>query len=79
MTLPPGARYHWSPGQCDDLGPYKDFSNSTSASFPRDIAPSSRYLNGTYNAHVFTAETVRLIRANGGRRGERDRGFRRLT
>jgi hypothetical protein len=59
--------YHWSPGQCDNRGPYVDFSNSTHTLYPNDISPSSRYLNGTYNAHVFTDEAKRLIRANGGK------------
>lgn len=59
--------YHWSPGQCDHEGPYIDFSNSSKALYPNDIAPGSRYLNGSYNAHVFTTEAVRLIRANGGK------------
>lgn len=52
--------YHWSPQQCDDNGPYIDFSNST-LNHPQAASP---ILNGTYNAHVFTAETIRLIHNN---------------
>ena len=50
--------YHWSPSQCDQQGPYVDLSNSSAGALPR---PSSLALNGTYDAHVFTNEAVRLI------------------
>lgn len=55
--------YHWSPNQCDDVGfgpkgaPYVDFQNSTLG----EISPAAADLNGTYNAHIFTAEAIRHI------------------
>eukprot|EP00662_Eupelagonemidae_sp_cell21_P046653 gene46653-66804_t len=52
--------YHWSPSQCDEKGPYVDLSNSTDG----EVSPSSRSLNGTYNAHIFTDEAIRIIDAN---------------
>ena len=56
--------YHWSPKQCDKAGfgasksPYFDLSNSSGIG---NITPSSRALNGTYNAHIFTSEAIRHI------------------
>mgnify|MGYP006078772707 FL=1 len=56
--------YHWAPHQCDKKGfgpdalPYVDFVNSSGVD---NITPSSRALNGTYNAHIFTAEAIRHI------------------
>ena len=55
--------YYWSPAQCDDKGPYVDLSNSTNGTIGHSRVAE---INGTYNAHVFTAEVVRLLDANVG-------------
>lgn len=55
--------YHWAPSQCDHNGPYVDLSNSTTGA---NLSGAALVLNGTYNAEIFTAETIRLIEANDG-------------
>eukprot|EP01047_Picozoa_sp_COSAG01_P075547 COSAG01_NODE_12979_length_1654_cov_1.932476_2_plen_189_part_00 len=60
--------YHWAPEGSSLIGPNGapvfDFQNSSKAGGEAGW-PAGTWTNGTYNAHVFTTEAIRLIEANG--------------